>query len=137
MTREERSELEKRIWHYIKTTDFSDLSLVNDEERKYIHEDTLREHIEKDTKINYLRKILKQKDEKIRQKDEEIKQKDEEIKQIDESIRQKDEEIRKLDEKIKQKGLLIEYAKKLKEQGLSTSQIEEETGLSIQRINDL
>ena len=80
MTSNERFELEKRILHYIKTTDFSDLSLVNDEERSYIEPERLEEYIEKDTKIKSLRILIEKKDELINKKQEIINQKEELIK---------------------------------------------------------
>jgi len=89
MTSNERFELEKRILHYIKTTDFSDLSLVNDEERSYIEPERLEEYIEKDTKIKSLRILIEKKQEIINQKEELIKKKDEIINQKEELIKKK------------------------------------------------
>ena len=88
----------------------ADLNNVHLEEQMFIEDEHVKDLKDKDRTINSLLLQGEKKDELINQKDEVINQKD---------------------------LFLIKYARKLKEQGLSTSQIEQETGLSIQQINDL
>ncbi len=102
----------------------ADLNNVDLEEEMFREDEHIKDLRDKDDTINSLLVKVEKKDEMINQQDEVINQKDEMINQKDEVINQKD-------------LFLIKYARKLKEQGLSTSQIEEETGLSIQQINDL
>ena len=116
----------------------ADLNNVYLEEQMFIEDEHGKDLKDKDSTINSLLIQGEKKDELLTQKDELLTQKEEVITQKDELLTQKEEVITQKDEVITQKDLfLIKYARKLKEQGLSTSQIEEETGLSIQQINDL
>ncbi|MEY3243595.1 MAG: hypothetical protein RIR11_5034 [Bacteroidota bacterium] len=58
-------------------------------------------------KINDLKKVLEQKDQKIEQKDQKIEQKDQEIERQVQEIERKDQEIERKDQEIEQKKRLI------------------------------
>ncbi len=126
MTRKERSELEKRIFHYIKTTDFSDLSLVNDEERRYIDPEHLKDYIEKDTQIKKLKSILIERGVDMEEFEKQFST---------------DEYKAKLKEKCalenQADSYFIQQVRMYRLEGKSIEEIQRKTGLSIQQINDL
>ncbi len=126
MTSNERNELEKRILHYIKTTDFSDLSLVNDEERRYIEPERLEDYIQKDTQIKKLKSILIERGVDMEEFEKQFST---------------DEYKAKLKEKCalenQADSYFIHQVSMYRAEGKSIEEIHRKTGLSIQKINDL
>lgn len=116
----------------------ADINNPDLEEQMFVEDEYLKVLIDRDNKIAFFEEKLNKVEARLVEQLKNLKDKDRELSEKDQALSEKDQALSEKDQALSEKqALILNLAKMLKTQGVSAELIAQQTGLSLDQINQL